>query len=152
MADAIKKGKKINFLNEFIEYLNNNNKMYLIDNKNNFGILNYYNPFLWNQFPNYNINNENNVINNNINLINNNNNFNVNNFNDNLINQNQFFNHNNNINNINNHNQNENDEENERRRNYGQGARNRGRSLDPMNPSFFNNFLIIYLVEYLVFH
>ena len=115
MADAIKKGKKINFQNEFIEYLNNNNKMYLIENKTNFGILGLYNHFLWNQFPNYNINNEN-VINNNINLINNNNNFNVNNFNDNLINQNQFFNNNNNIinniNNINNFNNNENNNNN----------------------------------------
>jgi len=102
LYDSINKGKKIIIENDFIEYLNNNNKFYLIDNKknNNLGIYNLmYNHIYWKALQSYKIN-ENNVINNNINLINNNNNFNVNNFNENnLINQNQIYNNNNMYNN-----------------------------------------------------
>ena len=80
-------------------------------------------------YSNMNIVNDNNI--------NNNNNY-YNNINNSNVNSNQFresqnrFNHNSH--------QDENNEQNERRRNYGEGARNRERSQDPMNSSIFNNF------------
>jgi hypothetical protein len=80
---------------------------------------------------------------NNINSINNRNNNNFNNINNNSR-SNQFresqnrFNHNTGQNGSNNQN------EDERTRNYGQGARNRERSQDPMNSSFYNNFFNLF--------
>ena len=55
----------------------------------------------------------------------------------NIVNDNYY--NDNNINNNNINNQNENNETNERRREYGQGARNRERSQDPMGSSLLNN-------------
>ena len=90
-------------------------------------------------------NNNNNYFMNNMNNINSINNRNNNNFNNiNNSSSNQFresqnrFNHNTGQNGSNNQN---NDE---RTRNYGQGARNRERSQDPMNSSFYNNFFNLF--------
>ena len=90
-------------------------------------------------------NNNNNYFMNNMNNINSINNRNNNNFNNiNNSSSNQFresqnrFNHNTGQNGSNNQN---NDE---RMRNYGQGARNRERSQDPMNSSFYNNFFNLF--------
>ena len=87
---------------------------------------------------NDNNNNYNNRYNNNIININNSNNESstINNRNDNI---NQFRESQSRFNRNNISNQ-ENNENNERQRNYGQGARNRERSQDPTNTSFFNNF------------
>ena len=100
-----------------------------------------------NHYTDMNIINDYNLNNNNINNINNNSNFsnNINNFNNNdinnIINQDNEFERR-----INNIEDNENNETGERERNYqriphfGNGARNRGRSTNPMNISFSDNF------------
>ena len=90
-------------------------------------------------------NNNNNFMNNmnNINSINNRNNNNFNNINNNSS-SNQFRESQNRFNHNTGQNGNNNQNEDERRRNYGQGARNRERSQDPMNSSFYNNFFNLF--------